>query len=1047
MIEFIISILVPILGGLGVSEADVTTYVTNCSGYIYAILISILVLIVLLVAAHFIAPKGKRHLVRWGASLAWVLALVTMVNMVCYGPLYTNLSVVLNGGGTVSDEAKAASNEVIKKVGEEGMVLVKNNGLLPLSSDVDSMNVFGWASTNPIYGGTGSGSADTSSVVSILQSLSDAGYKTNESLTKMYTDYRADRPAATILGGDGSFDITLPEPTADYYTDDVMGEAESFSDVAMVVISRGGGEGYDLPTNMNSVIHGTYNVADEVSVNPANYAYTNISYTNNGDYDDFDAGESYLELSNTEEAMLDKVCSEFSKVIVVINANNPMELDWVDNYDSIGAVILAPGTGQTGMAALGEIINGSVNPSGKTVDTYVKDLTQTPYYNNIGAFAYNNVDDLKEAIAASDTAYEGTVSFVDYVEGIYVGYKYYETASDDGVINYEDVVKYPFGYGLSYTTFEQKMNDFSDNGDNVTFNVTVTNTGDVAGKDVVEVYFTPPYTNGGIEKASVNLIDYAKTGEIAPGESETVEFTINKEDMASYDANEIKVAGGGYILEAGEYTVSVRSDSHTVLDQANFTVDSDINYSENARTTDNVVATNQLNDYTAGNVTYLSRADGFANYAEATAAPAEEAYVMDDATRKEVEANSTAYYDSTAYDHAEDTMPTLGSDNGLTLADLTGKAYDDPMWDQLLDQMSFEDMSLLVNLGGWQTAQIDSVGKVATSDCDGPAGVNNFITGTYGTPYPTEVLMAQTWNTDLLYDLGLAMGQEYADVNNYGVYGPAMNTHRSAFAGRNFEYYSEDGVLAGKLAAAQVNAMATKGTYNYIKHFAFNDQENHRGDRDGQFSVATWFNEQSAREIYLVPFEMCMKVGDVTLNYVEKQEDGSYANASKSIRASQGVMTSFNRAGATWAGGDYGLITGILRNEWAFDGIVMTDNANTGVFMDGYQMTEAGADVKLTSLPASARYNFDKSDPATYYYARQAMHRVLYTIANSKSMNGAMPGSQIKDGMRISDKIKLAIDIIFGLLIVLEVYRIFRLFRPTKKKLAKLQAKAEKKQM
>lgn len=392
MIEFIISILVPILGGLGVSEADVTTYVTNCSGYIYAILISILVLIVLLVAAHFIAPKGKRHLVRWGASLAWVLALVTMVNMVCYGPLYTNLSVVLNGGGTVSDEAKAASNEVIKKVGEEGMVLVKNNGLLPLSSDVDSMNVFGWASTNPIYGGTGSGSADTSSVVSILQSLSDAGYKTNESLTKMYTDYRADRPAATILGGDGSFDITLPEPTADYYTDDVMGEAESFSDVAMVVISRGGGEGYDLPTDMNSVIHGTYNVADEVSVNPANYAYTNISYTNNGDYDDFDAGESYLELSNTEEAMLDKVCSECSKVIVVINANNPMELDWVDNYDSIGAVILAPGTGQTGMAALGEIINGSVNPSGKTVDTYVKDLTQTPYYNNIGAFAGRNFE-------------------------------------------------------------------------------------------------------------------------------------------------------------------------------------------------------------------------------------------------------------------------------------------------------------------------------------------------------------------------------------------------------------------------------------------------------------------------------------------------------------------------------------------------------------------------------------------------------------------------------------------------------------------------------
>lgn len=866
MIEFIISILVPILGGLGVSEADVTTYVTNCSGYIYAILISILVLIVLLVAAHFIAPKGKRHLVRWGASLAWVLALVTMVNMVCYGPLYTNLSVVLNGGGTVSDEAKAASNEVIKKVGEEGMVLVKNNGLLPLSSDVDSMNVFGWASTNPIYGGTGSGSADTSSVVSILQSLSDAGYKTNESLTKMYTDYRADRPAATILGGDGSFDITLPEPTADYYTDDVMGEAESFSDVAMVVISRGGGEGYDLPTDMNSVIHGTYNVADEVSVNPANYAYTNISYTNNGDYDDFDAGESYLELSNTEEAMLDKVCSEFSKVIVVINANNPMELDWVDNYDSIGAVILAPGTGQTGMAALGEIINGSVNPSGKTVDTYVKDLTQTPYYNNIGAFAYNNVDDLKEAIAASDTAYEGTVSFVDYVEGIYVGYKYYETASDDGVINYEDVVKYPFGYGLSYTTFEQKMNDFSDNGDNVTFNVTVTNTGDVAGKDVVEVYFTPPYTNGGIEKASVNLIDYAKTGEIAPGESETVEFTINKEDMASYDANEIKVAGGGYILEAGEYTVSVRSDSHTVLDQANFTVDSDINYSENARTTDNVVA---------------------------------------------------------------------------------------------------------------------------TSDCDGPAGVNNFITGTYGTPYPTEVLMAQTWNTDLLYDLGLAMGQEYADVNNYGVYGPAMNTHRSAFAGRNFEYYSEDGVLAGKLAAAQVNAMATKGTYNYIKHFALNDQETNRCA-----FLLTYSNEQAIREIYLKPFELCIK------NF-----DGTQI----------AVMSSFNWIGTVPACANEDTLTTILRNEWGFQGMVITDYDGSYGYMITDHCVRTGNDLML-GFSSQASNQLTNTESATLNNAlRTSCKNIMYTIANS----GYYTNTTDDSGMSNMTKLFVTIDVVTVLLVVL----------------------------
>ena len=357
------------------------------------------------------------------------------------------------------------------------------------------------------------------------------------------------------------------------------------------------------------------------------------------------------------------------------------------------------------------------------------------------------------------------------------------------------------------------------------------------------MYYKPPYTNGGIEKASANLIDFAKTDVLQPWESQTINVSFSEEDMASYDT----YGNGCYVLEAGDYEISINADSHNAIESKTVSVADTVVYDENnARSTDDAAATNQF-AYAEGDATYLSRADGFANYAEATAAPAEEAYVMDDATRKEVEANSTAYYDSTAYDNAEDTMPTLGSDNGLTLADLTGKAYDDPIWDQLLDQMSFEDMSLLVNLGGWQTAKIDS------------AGVNNFITGTYGTPYPTEVLMAQTWNTDLLYDLGLAMGQEYADVNNYGVYGPAMNTHRSAFAGRNFEYYSEDGVLAGKLAAAQVNAMATKGTYNYIKHFALNDQETNRCA-----FLLTYSNEQAIREIYLKPFELCIKNFDGT---------------------------------------------------------------------------------------------------------------------------------------------------------------------------------------
>ncbi len=356
-------------------------------------------------------------------------------------------------------------------------------------------------------------------------------------------------------------------------------------------------------------------------------------------------------------------------------------------------------------------------------------------------------------------------------------------------------------------------------------------------------------------------------------------------------------------------------------------------------------------------------------------------------------------------------VDTTGLDLAYNKADYTTDSIKEAEA-ALHQQIADEGTVLLSNEGILPMAQdtefsFFSVNSATVSASDFMLGGRNLtqVFEDAGAMFPNAMTLAQTWNLDLASEYGTMIGNEGLLGGADGWYAPSMNIHRTPYSGRNGEYYSEDAFLSGAVASREVYGAASKGMYTYIKHFAFNDQENHRGDRDGQFSVATWFNEQSAREIYLVPFEMCMKVGDVTLNYVEKQEDGSYANASKSIRASQGVMTSFNRAGATWA----------------------------------------GADVKLTSLPASARYNFDKSDPATYYYARQAMHRVLYTIANSKSMNGAMPGSQIKDGMRISDKIKLASDVIFGLLIVLEVYRIFRLFRPTKKKLAKLQAKAEKK--
>ena len=946
MQQLLTNTLGPIFYGMGVSEADFTSYLGMCMGYVYGILAAIVVLIIVLIAAHWV-KKGSKALTRGIAVIAFILVVAILANAVCLGPLRSNISTVLSGSSvSLSDETVAASKDVIKKVGEDGFVLVKNNGILPLAAG--NLNVFGWGSTNPILGGTGSGSSDGSSAVGILQSLSEAGFTTNADLTKLYTDYATERPTVAMQ----SQDWTLPEPTVDAYTDAVMTQAKGFSDTAVIVISRSGGEGADLPTDMNAVIHGTYNIASQVSVT-GQYGYYNGVYTNNGNYDDFEPGEHYLELSVTEENMVEKVCSEFDNVVVIINANNAMELGWVDEYPQIGAVILAPGAGNTGLLGLGEIMSGAVNPSGKTVDTYVKDLTATPTWNNFGNFAYTNVDDLKNKIAAADPAYEGNMAFVNYVEGIYVGYKFYETAAEEGLITYEDEVQYPFGYGLSYTTFDKTIANFNFDGTNVTFDVNVTNTGSVAGKDVAEIYFTPPYTNGGIEKASVNLIDFQKTDVLEPGASQTLSFSIPAEEMASYDSEGIKIAGGGYILEAGDYKISVRSDSHTVAAEETFNVASDVDYS-GGRSSDLVPANNQFEDYSRGDFEQLSRADGFANYETATAAPAN--FEMSAEVRAAVEPKSFGTYDPTAYDDPADTMPTLGAQNGLTLYDLSGKAYDDPQWEPLLDQLTFEDMSTMVNLGGWQTAAIPSVGKPATSDCDGPAGLSNFITGAYGTAYPAEVLMAQTWNTVLIEEMGVAMGQEYQDANNYGWYGPAMNTHRNAFAGRNFEYYSEDGVLAGKMAVAEINGGATKGVYPYIKHFALNDQEGNRCS-----FLLTWASEQTIREIYLKPFEMAVK---------------GYTGTPLA------VMSSFNWIGTEPSCANPHLLNTVLRDEWGFVGMVETDY--NGSY--GYQITDEcvrnGNDLMLGFAMAASNQLTDQSATATLAL-RESCKNILYTVANS----------------------------------------------------------------
>lgn len=979
MIQFLINLLTPVFTNMGVSETDVQQYVQSLAGYIYAIVGLLIVAVIVMIAAHWIVKKGARHVVRWGAGISWVLVVTVLANMICFGPMYHNLAPILNGRGSVSEASIEASKAIIKETGEEGIALVKNNGTLPLQAG-SNISVFGWASTNPIYGGTGSGSADNSGNVDILTSLKDAGFNVNQSLVDMYTGYRPTRSTGGNVVSVFFTDWSLPEPTADYYTDDLMEEAKAFSDTSVIVLSRSGGEGQDVPLDMKAVIDGTYDSRDEVADGNEEYNYFACNYDNNGDYDDFDEGESYLELSNTEEAMIKKVCSEFDHVVVVINANNPMELGWVDEYDSIGSVILVPGTGATGMAALGEIINGSVNPSGRTVDTYVYDLKDTPTYNNYGNFVFNNVEDLKAELTAADVSYQGALPFVNYVEGIYVGYKFYETAAEENLFNYDEKVQYPFGHGLSYTTFTQEMGEIANDGDTISVDVTVTNTGDTAGKEVVELYYTPPYTNGGIEKASVNLIDFGKTQLLEPGASEVVSFEIAKEDMASYDSRGIKAEGGGYVLEAGEYRLSVRSDSHTVLDEAPFYVDTDINYGAEGRASDDATAVNQFQEYSAGIVTYLSRADGFANYAAATAAPSEDMYVMDEETKAFVAEKSVAHYDSVKYDNPEDIMPVTEADNGLKVADLTGKDYDDPMWEDLLDQLSVDDMINMVNLGGFQTVAVKSIGKVGTLDSDGTSGLNDWYIGVYGTAYSTELLIAQTWNKDLAYRIGEAEGDEYADCRIFGAYAPAMNIHRSAFTGRNFEYYSEDGVLSGHMASNTVNGMAAKDVYAYIKHFVMNEQETNRCSL-----LLTYSDEQAIREIYLKPFEISVKGFD-----------------GKSLA----VMSSFNFIGDRWTGANANLLNHVLRDEWGFRGMVLTDWNGSYGYQNTDDAVRNGNDAMLGFFSAESN-QITNTSPTMVLAMRQACKNILYTVSNSGNYTIPDPNA---DKMPNMTKLFITID-------------------------------------
>lgn len=943
---------------LAIEMEDLIAVLQLCVPYFAVIIAAILIGVIVMIACRRLS-RSKKFLVRGETALAMILLIAVAVNGICLGPMSTLIGLAM-GKDTVTKETNKEAGDVAESIMGEGIVLLENEGLLPLT-DTDSLNLFGWESINPAYGGAGSGGInDLYEVISLTKGLENAGFSVNQELVDFYNAYSSDKPEMSIQ----KQSWTLPEPPVSEYSQELIDNAKAFSDVAVVVISRKAGEGHnDIPMDVSKA-----------------------SYDNNStEYEDFPAGEHYLQLSATERDLVEMVCDNFDNVIVLYNGANQFELGFVEEYEQIKAALWCPGTGNRGFNALGQILSGQLNPSGKTPDTFLYDLETAPWWNNGEKIDYTNLADMAVEGMNAGVAQIFAPSFTNYVEGIYVGYKFYETAAAEGLIDYDSIVQYPFGYGLSYTSFRQEMGPLQEADGAVTVEVTVTNTGAVAGKDVVGLYYNPPYENGGIEKASANLIEFGKTELLEPGESQTLTLSFAAEEMASYDARDAKA----YVLEAGDYILSINSDSHTVLDQQTYTVEETLIFSgENKRSSDAVAATNVF-DEARGDFTVLSRADHFANYDEAVAAPASQELGEPYLSEYHLNAN----FDKTTYLNDEDQMPVTGAKNGLTLADLRDADYDDPRWEQLLDQLTVEEMSEMIAMAGYQTGAIESVGKAATLDFDGPAAINNNFTGAGSIGFPIEVVIASTWNKDLAKEWGRCMGKLSREMGAQGWYAPGMNTHRTAFGARNYEYFSEDGVLSGNMGANAVAGAREEGVYSYIKHYAL-----YEGNAK---MVSVWADEQTIREIYLKPFELSVKEGG--------------ANA---------VMVSWSFLGHKWTGENSGLLNTVLRGEWGFRGMALTDffRNNGHGFMNADAALANGVDAMLSTFDGPDNNVADPTHPTSVLQMRNACKNVMYTVVSS----WLYEGGKVNIGMEGWKKAAIGIDIALGAALIAGAALIYR---------------------
>ena len=819
-----------------------------------------------------------RRAIGWG-----IFAVVVVLIAFAAAPFVRDISDLLgreiNTATPEGEQARAYGAEVATQISDEGLVLLKNeDAVLPLEGK--TLNVFSFASFNLRYGGAGSGGADQSQAVDLYEALSQAGISYNEDLYDTHTEAGARTQADTKSGAAAVVGMFMGrgdegEPAPDYLTDEVMANAASFSDVALIVVGNDGVEAKDFT-------------------------------------------REELQLGAHERELLDLVTATFENVVVVINSGNQMELGFLDEYPEVKGAVWIGTPGPLGAVSLAKALSGEVNPSGHLPSTYAYDITTAPAMENFKATSYENAKR----------------SFINYEEGIYVGYRFYETYYDDPAI-YDGVVQFPFGFGLSYTDFEWDVKAPEITDELVSVDVEVTNTGEVAGKDVVQVYYSAPYNPGGIEKSAVELGGYAKTSLLEPGESEIVEIQFPLRDMASWDMDDKQA----YVLETGTYDIRVSTDVHTPVKTYPHEVTDQVVYQADEVT--GVRLENHFDDAN-GDLTYMSRADFDGTYPGTTARDAVASQELLEAMYPEVET-------------VDEPAPTTGVDNGLVLADMVGLDYDDPKWDDFLDQFTAQEEIELFSKGGWRTIEIERLGVPGSTLMDGPAGINFFFGDIEAASYPTEAVLAATWNDQLAFDMGEAVGME---ANAYGIqgwYAPGMNLHRTAQGGRNFEYYSEDPILSGHMAAAMVAGAESRGVVTFMKHFVLNDQES--AARTG---VNVFTNEQALRELYLKPFEMAVKEGGAS-----------------------GAMSSFIHLGPRWAGGNEALLQDVLRDEWGFQGVVSSD-AVLGSFQDPTQAVVAGNELMLTALPTQTIKQMEqayKENPAVIGQGlRDRTHATTYML-------------------------------------------------------------------